>query len=98
MGQEQNKYHVTNDGKILSVMNDGSVSKIGNVSSLLDNNKNVEKRWQRKSRNWMWIAIVSWVILIVVCVTFFVKYEVPNDYIIYLNEFVLNYFDKSNLL
>lgn len=44
MGQEQNKYHVTDDGKIFSVMNDGSVSEIGNVSSLLGNNKNVEKK------------------------------------------------------
>ncbi len=89
MGQEQNKNHVTNDGKIFSVMNDGSVSEIGNVSSLLDNNKNGEKKEQLKSRKWMWIAMFSWIVLIVSCITFLVIQESSTDFIRHLN--YLNY-------
>lgn len=66
MGQPQTKYHITDDGKIFSVMLDGSVSEIGNVSSLNVNNKTDNVADHSISRKWMWIAIVSWIILTIV--------------------------------
>lgn len=85
MGLTQKKYHITDDGKIFLVMNDGSVSEIGNVSSLLDNNKNVEKKKQPKSSKWMWTAMFSWIILIVACITFLVIHDTSTDFIRHLN-------------
>lgn len=85
MGQTQKKYHITDDGKIFLVMDDGSVSEIGNVSSLLDNNKNVEKKKQPKSSKWMWTAMFSWIILIVACITFLVIHDTSTDFIRHLN-------------
>lgn len=85
MGQPQTKYHITDDGKIFSVMLDGSVSEIGNVSSLNVNNKTDNVADHSISRKWMWIAIVSWIILTIVCITFYVNHNAANDYIYELN-------------
>lgn len=95
MGDNPKKYHITDDGIVFSVMEDGSVSEIGNVSSLCDNHKIGEQIQSSKSRKWMWIAIVSWAVLIVACVTFFVQHEAANEYILYLNN--QNYDIEQNL-
>lgn len=82
MGQEQKKYHITDDGKIFSVMEDGSVSEIGNVSTLTTNKEVVDKTTRPGSLKWMWIAIVSWIALIV-C---FIVIADKSDYIDYQSE------------
>lgn len=81
MKEIQNKYHITDEGKIFSVIEDGSVTEIGNISSLLDKNKTHEKMKKPKSRKWMWIAIVSWVALIIVSIVFSGQYEKRNKII-----------------
>lgn len=85
MGQVQKKYHVTDDGIIFSVMDDGSVSEIGNISSISAKQNVAGETKRNKSRKWIWIAVISWIVLIASCVTFFVKHEAASDYIFYLN-------------
>lgn len=91
MGQIQNKYHVTNDGKIFSVLNDGSVKEIGNVSQL-SKPVIIEKEVVevRKSGAWKWIAIFAIVLLIASIIFFFINKQDSDNYINYLQDRLYN--------
>ena len=96
MGQIQNKYHVTNDGKIFSVLSDGSVKEIGNVSRL-SQPVVVEKEVEvevRKPGAWKWIAISAIVLLIASSLFFFINKEDSDRYIRVLNERI-NYLEGN---
>lgn len=79
-------------------MDDGSVYEIGNISSLSTNNNTVNNTKQSKSCIGKWITLVSWIGLIIVCISFFVQHESANDYIIYCEERIFDLEQQVNLL
>lgn len=60
MGQ-QIKYHITDNGDIFKINEDGSFSTIGNIQSLNTNTEVTDKITQPGLRKWRWILIVSWI-------------------------------------
>lgn len=68
MGQIQNKYHLTNDGMIFSVLSDGSVKEIGNVEQILKGN-------EKKMNKWLYISIIF---LIGFCASIMTNFKLYN--------------------
>ncbi len=68
MGKEQNKYHVTDNGDIFKVNEDGSFTAIGNVSQISAINaarpSAKTKGWLMSNYNWLYlISLAMFVVL-----------------------------------
>ena len=84
MGQIPQKYHVSDDGKIFRIDDDGSLNQIGHVDNL-DNPKQQEAPYKevilkKKMPMWGWIVIL---ILCIMCIVLsYIAYNYRQDAII----------------
>lgn len=64
MGEQSNKYHITDDGKIYQVQDDGSIKEKGQIEELLERSSS-KKRVKTIIRNrWDWISVTFGTIII----------------------------------
>lgn len=73
MGQEQKKFHITDNGDIYKINEDGSFTSIGNASQVdtkitAENNTRVHKPSNQKGwlmTNYNWLFLISLILLII---------------------------------
>ena len=67
MGDIKQKYHVSKDGKVFQINDDGSFTELGNISQLTYTD---EKNSKRTSKVWKRIAIFAIILIVAVCIGF----------------------------
>lgn len=87
MGQEQGKYHVSKDGKVFRINEDGSFTELGNAEDL--NKPKQPQKWdvcKSKSSKSLWI-ILSLAFIVIIVLSIFAVSSYTNSYDNNNNEF-----------
>lgn len=87
MGQVQNKYHVSKNGKVYRVNEDGSFTELGNAEDLNKTKLKPQKSeiTKAKSSKSLW-AILSLAIIVIIALSIFAFFSYNNSYNNYNNE------------
>lgn len=70
MGEQSNKYHITDDGKIYQVQDDGSIKEKGQIEELLERSSSKKKVKTIIRKRWDWISVTFGTILFLLIVIF----------------------------
>lgn len=92
MGQEQGKYHISKDGKVYRINEDGTFTELGNAEDLTKPKNNIVTNNKKHPKQIKWKLIACGIILILAGVVFLPHLLTQ----IYENDNVMDYVDDSS--
>ena len=92
MGQEQKKYHITKEGKVFRINEDGSFTELGNAEDLTKSKNNLVTINKKKPKQINWKLRVCGIVLILTGLVF-LPHLLKQ---IFENDDIIDYVDDSN--